>query len=152
MSQLGVMSTTQSSPKIYPVASASASFRQSFFTPRGSPCRPSPSPKHLRQRPLSSSRTSRSITFRTLGPRRRRSTRSAESTLKSFLKLSLTEFQIGSMKVFFNFHHLGGEPGSSAYWRRLMFQRSWARIPTPYTGWTFFTFICCKNCNVVIKD
>ena len=22
-------------------------------------------------------------------------------------------------------------------------------IPAPYTGWTFFTFICCKNCNDV---
>ena len=22
-------------------------------------------------------------------------------------------------------------------------------FPTPYTGWTFFTFICCKNCNAV---
>ena len=30
-----------------------------------------------------------------------------------------------------------------------MFQRSWVRIPTPYTGWTFVTHICCKNCNDV---
>ena len=27
-----------------------------------------------------------------------------------------------------------------------MFQRSWVRIPAPYTGWTFFEVICCKNC------
>ena len=26
----------------------------------------------------------------------------------------------------------------------LMFQRLWVQIPAPYTGWTFFAFICCK--------
>ena len=26
-------------------------------------------------------------------------------------------------------------------------KRSWVQIPAPYTEWTFFTFICCKNCN-----
>ena len=31
----------------------------------------------------------------------------------------------------------GREPWSSGYGRRLMFQRSWVRIPAPYTGWTF---------------
>ena len=40
---------------------------------------------------------------------------------------------------------------SSGYGRRLMFQRSWVQIPAPYTGWTFFTFICCKNCIVCLK-
>ena len=25
--------------------------------------------------------------------------------------------------------------------------RSWVRIPIPYTGWTFFTLICWKNCK-----
>ena len=30
-----------------------------------------------------------------------------------------------------------------------MFQRSWVRIPVLYTGWTFLTFICGKNCNDV---
>ena len=25
------------------------------------------------------------------------------------------------------------------------------RIPAPYIGWTFFTFICCKNCIVCLK-
>ena len=29
-----------------------------------------------------------------------------------------------------------------------MFWRSWLRIPTLYTGWTF---ICCKNCHVCLK-
>ena len=29
-----------------------------------------------------------------------------------------------------------------------MFRRSWVRIPAPYTGWTFFTFICCRKCIV----
>ena len=28
-------------------------------------------------------------------------------------------------------------PWSSGYGRRLMFHRSWVRIPAPYTGWTF---------------
>ena len=32
-----------------------------------------------------------------------------------------------------------------------MFQRSWVRIPAPYTGWTFFTYYCCKNFNVCLK-
>ena len=30
-------------------------------------------------------------------------------------------------------------------------KRSWVQIPAPYTEWTFFTFICCKNCNVCLK-
>ena len=30
-----------------------------------------------------------------------------------------------------------------------MFQTSWVQIPTPYTGWTFFTYICCQYCNDV---
>ena len=33
---------------------------------------------------------------------------------------------------------LRGEPWSSGYGWRLMFKRSWVRIPAPYTGWTFF--------------
>ena len=41
---------------------------------------------------------------------------------------------------------------SSGYGRRLIFQRSWVRIPAPYTRWTFFTFICCENFNVCWKD
>ena len=40
-------------------------------------------------------------------------------------------------------------PWSSGYGRRLMFQWLWVWIPAPYSGWTFFTFICCKNCNDV---
>ena len=28
-----------------------------------------------------------------------------------------------------------------------MFRGSWVRIPTPYTGRTFFTFIYCTNCK-----
>ena len=43
------------------------------------------------------------------------------------------------------------EPWSSGYGKRLMFQRSWVRFPAPYTDWTFFTFICCKNCEVCLK-
>ena len=44
---------------------------------------------------------------------------------------------------------LGREPSSSGYGKRLTFWRSWVQIPVPYTGWTFFTYICCQNCNVV---
>ena len=35
------------------------------------------------------------------------------------------------------------EPWSSGYGWRLMIQRSWVRIPALYTGWNFYTFICC---------
>ena len=41
------------------------------------------------------------------------------------------------------------QPWSSGYGKRLTFQRSWVRIQALYTGWTKFTFICCKNCNDV---
>ena len=30
-----------------------------------------------------------------------------------------------------------------------MFRRLWVRITAPYTGCTFFTYICCINCNDV---
>ena len=43
----------------------------------------------------------------------------------------------------------GREPRPFGYGRRLMFQRSWVRISALYTGWTFFTYICCKNWNDV---
>ena len=46
---------------------------------------------------------------------------------------------------------LGREPWSRGYRRRLMFQRSWVWIPALYTGWTFFTFNCCENCNACLK-
>ena len=44
-----------------------------------------------------------------------------------------------------SFGAIGGSPGG--YERRLMFKRSWVRIPASYTGWTwhFFTLICCKK-------
>ena len=45
----------------------------------------------------------------------------------------------------------GRERWSSGSGRRLMFQRSWVWLSAPYTGWTFFTFICCKYCNVSLK-
>ena len=32
-----------------------------------------------------------------------------------------------------------------------MFKRSWVRIAVPYTGWTFFTLICCTICIVCLK-
>ena len=37
------------------------------------------------------------------------------------------------------------EPWSSIYGRSLMFWRSWFRILSLITGWTFFTFICYKK-------
>ena len=36
-------------------------------------------------------------------------------------------------------------PWSSAYGRRLMFQRSWVWIPALYAGWTFFTCLFVLN-------
>ena len=32
-----------------------------------------------------------------------------------------------------------------------MYQRSRVRIPAPFTGWTFFTFICCECFNLCLK-
>ena len=40
---------------------------------------------------------------------------------------------------------------SSGYGRRLMIWRSWVWIPALFTGWTFFTFICCIYCDVSLK-
>ena len=47
----------------------------------------------------------------------------------------------------------GWEPWSSGYGRRLMFRRSWVRIPAAYTGWSwhFFTLICCKKFYCVFE-
>ena len=42
---------------------------------------------------------------------------------------------------------------SPGYWRRLLFQRSWVRIPAPYTGWTFFNlYFFVKIVMFVWKD
>ena len=46
---------------------------------------------------------------------------------------------------------VGWEPWSSGYGRRLISRRLWVRIPAPYTGWTIFTYICCKNYNDCVK-
>ena len=45
----------------------------------------------------------------------------------------------------------GQEPWSSGYGKRLTFQRLWVRILAQYTGWTFFTYYCCTNCNFCLK-
>ena len=37
---------------------------------------------------------------------------------------------------------LGGSPGLVVVGGDSLFQRLWVRIPAPYYGWTFFTFIC----------
>ena len=60
-------------------------------------------------------------------------------------KVKLT-INVGGSKIKFN--PKGGRYGL----RRLMSWRSWVRIPAPYTGWTFFTFICCKIVMFVWKD
>ena len=44
------------------------------------------------------------------------------------------------------------EPWSIGYGRRLISWRLWVRISALYTGWTFFTYICCKNCKVCLKS
>ena len=36
-------------------------------------------------------------------------------------------------------------------WSKNLTTKSWVRIPALYTGWAFFTLICCKNCNVCLK-
>ena len=50
-----------------------------------------------------------------------------------------------------NIKSIGREPWSSGYGKRLMFQKSFIWILAQYTGWTFFTNICCKNCNACLK-
>ena len=39
---------------------------------------------------------------------------------------------------------------SNCYGRWLMFKRLWVRTSAMYTGWTFFTLICWKNCIVCL--
>ena len=56
--------------------------------------------------------------------------------------------KVSSLFLQTNYLRFGREPWSSGYGKRLTFQRSWVRFPAPYTGWTFFTFICFKNCKV----
>ena len=50
-------------------------------------------------------------------------------------------FCILKIEFHFDFHckgqRFGREPWSSGNWRRLTFWRSWVRIPSPYTGWTW---------------
>ena len=41
-----------------------------------------------------------------------------------------------------------GSPGL-VVGKRFTFRRLWVRIPAPYTGLTFVTYICFKNCNDV---
>ena len=46
---------------------------------------------------------------------------------------------------------LGREPWSSGYRRRLVFKRSWVRIPVPNTGATFLTMFKKWKTNVLMK-
>ena len=59
--------------------------------------------------------------------------RSLTRSLKSKLGMA---FSCGQWHK--TFLMMGGKPWSSGYGKRLVFQRPWVRIPSPYTGWTFF--------------
>ena len=50
-----------------------------------------------------------------------------------------------------NLKKLRREPLSSGQGRRLVIRRFWVQILALDTGCTFFTLICCKNCNVCLK-
>ena len=63
------------------------------------------------------------------------------STSKKFLRLSLA---IASNLRHSHKNNLGREHWSSGYGKRLMFRKLWVQTPAQYTGWAFFTFICCK--------
>ena len=43
------------------------------------------------------------------------------------------------------------EPCSSAMGGHLYSRSLWVQIQAPFTWWTFFTFICYRNCNVCLK-
>ena len=55
------------------------------------------------------------------------------------------------MPVKANYIGTGREPWSSGYGRKLIIRRLWVRTLVPYTGWTFFTFICCNYWTVCLK-
>ena len=57
----------------------------------------------------------------------------------------------GAFHILFMLNEQTNKPWSSGYGWQLMFERLWVRILTPDTGWTFFTLICGKNCNVCLK-
>ena len=46
----------------------------------------------------------------------------------------------------------GWEPWSSGYEMRLMYWRGSVRISASHSGWTFFTYICCKIVMFVRND
>ena len=76
--------------------------------------------------------------------------------ISDILKMATAKLVNKSFKSYFGlpkYEDIGREPWYSGYGRRLTFQRSWARIPAPDTGWTlkFFTLICCKHCIVCLK-
>ena len=67
----------------------------------------------------------------------------------NWISFSIVIFLLSNTYIYlYNFAPtLGREPWSSGYEGRLMFLRSWVRIPMPYTGWTWhsYTLICCKK-------
>ena len=46
---------------------------------------------------------------------------------------------------------MGTSPGLVVMWRDSCSEGCEGRIPALHTAWTFFTFICCKICNVCLK-
>ena len=46
---------------------------------------------------------------------------------------------------------MGSSPGLVVMGGDSKFQRLSVRISAPFTGWTFFSFVCCKNCKVCLK-
>ena len=59
-------------------------------------------------------------------------------TINCFEKMKTNEKRPGMVHFF---KKNWRESWSSGSGRRLMFQRLWVRIPAPYTGWTFFTYL-----------
>ena len=72
----------------------------------------------------------------------------------TFCSNSNEQSTVNNSALYFISKHVasnGREPWSSGYGWRLVFERSWVWIPAPYTEWTFFTLICCKNCISCLK-
>ena len=72
--------------------------------------------------------------------------------MKSLLQINLSCRSV-ARKVAYNHctssSETGLEPWSSGFGRRFLSWRSWVRISAP-DGY-IFTYICCKNCNVLIE-
>ena len=70
----------------------------------------------------------------------------------SLIWVSSLNHQTSALSIIRKFHILGLEPRSNDYERRFILWSLWVQIPATYTGWTFFTFICCKVVMFVWRD